>query len=135
MQMKVGDWPIYTLFLSFGQIISANSYQVTLLTGSVGQSAEKLYAIASVYLVASILWWLLFRKAKAVVVLSTPFLFYGVAFFLLGMTPLLQSSKAQFWMQNVATGTYAIASSSGALFFALNFGDEGKHFSWSGYPK
>jgi alpha-1,3-glucan synthase len=131
MQVKVGDWPLYTLLLSFGQIISANSYQVTLLTGSVGQTAEKLYAIAIVYLVASILWWMLFRRVKAVVVLSTPFLFYGAAFFLLGMAPLIRSGNGQFWMQNIATGLYAVASSSGALFFALNFGDEGMFSSCS----
>jgi alpha-1,3-glucan synthase len=125
MQMKVGDWPVYTLFLAFGQIISANSYQVTLLTGSVGQSAEKLYAISSVYLVTSMLWWIFFRKVSAIWVLSTPFLFYGAAFFLLGMSPLVSSGSGQFWMQNVATGVYATASSSGALFFSLNFGDEG----------
>jgi hypothetical protein len=29
-------------------------------------------------------------------------------------------------MQNVATGLYAAASSSGSIFFALNFGDEGR---------
>ena len=28
-------------------------------------------------------------------------------------------------MQNIATGLYAAASSSGSIFFALNFGDEG----------
>lgn len=28
-------------------------------------------------------------------------------------------------MQNVATGLYAFASSSGSIYFALNFGDEG----------
>jgi len=30
------------------------------------------------------------------------------------------------WARNVATGMYAIASASGSLFFALNFGDEGE---------
>jgi alpha-1,3-glucan synthase len=125
LQMKVGDWPAYTILLAFGQIISANSYQITLLTGSVGQQAEKLYAISTVYAITSMLWWILFRKAKAVWSLSTPFFFYGLAFLLLGLAPLLQNSNGQFWMQNVATAIYATASSSGALFFAMNFGDEG----------
>jgi alpha-1,3-glucan synthase len=125
LQMKVGDWPAYTILLAFGQIISANSYQITLLTGSVGQQAEKLYAISSVYAVTSIVWWILFRKVKAIWSLSTPFFFYGLAFLLLGLAPLISSSNGKFWMQNVATGIYATASSSGALFFALNFGDEG----------
>ncbi|KAF2667663.1 alpha-1,3-glucan synthase [Microthyrium microscopicum] len=125
MQMKLGDWPIYTLLLAFGQIIAANSYQVTLLTGSVGQAADKLYTIASIYLGASIIWWILFRRVKAVYCLSSPFLLYGLAFFLLGLVPYVGSGQGRYWTQNVATGLYAIASSSGALFFSLNFGDEG----------
>ena len=79
MQMRVGDWPVYSLFLAFGQIIAANSYQITLLTGTVGQTAEKLYVIASIYLVTSIMWWLCFRFFKSVYVLSLPFLAYGAA--------------------------------------------------------
>ena len=79
MQMRVGDWPVYSLFLAFGQIIAANSYQITLLTGTVGQTAEKLYVIASIYLVTSIMWWLCFRSFKSIYVLSLPFLAYGAA--------------------------------------------------------
>ena len=79
MQMRVGDWPLYSLFLAFGQIIAANSYQITLLTGTVGQTAEKLYVIASIYLVTSMMWWLVFRWLKSVYVLSIPFFFYGAA--------------------------------------------------------
>ena len=79
MQMRIGDWPLYSLLLGFGQIIAANSYQITLLTGSVGQTAEKLYVIASIYLVTSIFWWFCFRSLKSVYVLSIPFIFYGAA--------------------------------------------------------
>ena len=79
MQMRVGDWPVYSFFLAFGQIIAANSYQITLLTGTVGQTAEKLYVIASIYLVTSIMWWLCFRSFKSIYVLSLPFLAYGAA--------------------------------------------------------
>ena len=79
MQMRIGDWPVYSFFLAFGQIIAANSYQITLLTGTVGQTAEKLYVIASIYLVTSIMWWLCFRSFKSVYVLSLPFLAYGAA--------------------------------------------------------
>ena len=79
MQMRIGDWPVYSFFLAFGQIIAANSYQITLLTGTVGQTAEKLYVIASIYLVTSIMWWLCFRYFKSVYVLSLPFLAYGIA--------------------------------------------------------
>ena len=125
LMTKMGDWPIYALLLAFGQIIAANSYQITLLSGSNGQSANMLYSIASIYLVSSVAWWLLFRSMKSVYVLSLPFLFYGAAFFVLGMAPYGPSVYGRGWIQNAATGLYAIASASGALFFALNFGSEG----------
>ena len=79
MQMRIGDWPLYSFFLAFGQIIAANSYQITLLTGTVGQTAEKLYVIASIYLVTSIGWWVCFRNLKSIYCLSLPFIFYGLA--------------------------------------------------------
>ena len=79
MQMRIGDWPLYSFFLAFGQIIAANSYQITLLTGTVGQTAEKLYVIASIYLITSIAWWVCFRSLKSVYCLSLPFIFYGLA--------------------------------------------------------
>lgn len=125
MQLRIGDWPVYSFFLGFGQIIAANSYQITLLTGEVGQTAEKLYFIASIYLVTSIMWWFAFRSFKSIVALSTPFLFYGMAFFLIGSAHFSNSTSARGWIQNVGTGLYALASSSGSVFFALNFGDEG----------
>ena len=125
MQMRIGDWPVYSFFLGFGQIIAANSYQITLLTGEVGQTATKLYVIASIYLVTSILWWFVFRSFKSVVALSTPFLFYGAAFFFIGCAHFSPSEDTRGWIQNIGTGLYATASSSGSIFFALNFGDEG----------
>lgn len=79
MQVRIGDWPLYSFFLAFGQIIAANSYQITLLTGTVGQTAEKLYVVASIYLVTSIVWWFCFRWLKSIYVLSIPFFFYGFA--------------------------------------------------------
>lgn len=79
LQLRIGDWPIYSFLLAFGQIIAANSYQITLLTGTVGQTANKLYVVASIYLVTSVIWWFLFRRFKCVYVLSSPFLLYGSA--------------------------------------------------------
>jgi len=125
MQLRVGDWPIYAFFMGFGQIIAANSYQITLLTGEVGQTADKLYAIASIYLATSVMWWLLFRRFSSVLCLSLPFFFYGLAFILIGLAHYASTSGGRGWVQNVGTGFYAIASSSGSMFFALNFGDEG----------
>lgn len=124
LQMRIGDWPVYSLFLGLGQIIAANSYQITLLTGEVGQSAEKLYGIATVYLVTSILWWFSFRFFKSVLVLTVPWFLYGIAFLIIGLAHFEPNSFARGWIQNVGSGVYAAASSSGSIFFALNFGDE-----------
>jgi alpha-1,3-glucan synthase len=125
MQLRVGDWPIYAFFMAFGQIIAANSYQITLLTGEVGQPADKLYAIASVYLVTSVCWWILFRRFSSALCLSLPFLLYGLAFVLIGTAHYASTAAGRGWVQNIGTGVYAAASSSGSIFFALNFGDEG----------
>ncbi|CAJ2501836.1 Uu.00g046890.m01.CDS01 [Anthostomella pinea] len=125
LQRRIGDWPIYSMLLALSQVIASNSYQITLLTGEVGQSASKLYVVASVYLASTILWYILSRTKPAIYVLSIPFLFYGVAFLILGASPFANTIGGRGWMQNVATGLYAVASSSGALAFAFNFGDEG----------
>ncbi|KAL8980698.1 MAG: hypothetical protein Q9177_005804, partial [Variospora cf. flavescens] len=125
LQKKIGDWYLYTFLLAFGQIIAANSYQITLLTGENGQSAHKLYIVASIYLASSVIWWTLFRLFKQVYILSTPFVFYGLAFFLVGMGPYTSNLASRGWIYNVATALYAAASASGSLFFALNFGTEG----------
>ena len=108
-----------------GQIIAANSYQITLLTGQVGQTAGKLYIVASIYLLTSIIWWIAFRRLKSLYTLTTPFALYGLAFFLIGIAPFCKTSAGRAWIQNLATGLYAAASSSGSFFFALNFGSEG----------
>lgn len=125
MQLRVGDWPVYAFFMAFGQIIAANSYQITLLTGEVGQTAAKLYAVASIYLAASICWWILFRRFSSLLSLSMPFFFYGLAFLLIGVAHYASTAGSRGWIQNVGTGMYSVASSSGSIFFALNFGDEG----------
>lgn len=124
MQMRLGDWPVYSLFLGLGQIIAANSYQITLLTGEVGQTAAKLYGIATVYLITSILWWFFFRFYKSVLVLTVPWFLYGSAFLVIGLAHFEPNSFIRGWIQNIGSGIYAAASSSGSIFFALNFGDE-----------
>ncbi|KAH8691393.1 alpha-1,3-glucan synthase Ags2 [Talaromyces proteolyticus] len=124
MQLRIGDWPVYSLFLGLGQIIAANSYQITLLTGAIGQTPQELYAIATTYLITSIAWWFVFRSFKSVVALSTPWFFYGLAFILIGVAHVEHNSNNRAWIQNVASGVYATASSSGSIFFSLNFGDE-----------
>jgi len=125
IQYKIRDWPMYSFFIALGQILSANSYQITLLSGEIGQTASRLYTIASIYLAASIIWWMLFRSMQSRYVITLPFVCYGLAFFILGMAPYGNSIASRGWIQNVATGLYAFASGSGSLFFALNFGSEG----------
>jgi len=111
--------------MALGQIIATSSYQITLISGTIGQTAEKLYVIASIYFATSACWWVMYQTMKSVYVLSIPFLFYGLAFFLLGLAPFARNADQRGWMQNIATAMYAVASSSGSIFFALNFGDEG----------
>ena len=88
---RIGDWPIYSILLAFGQIIAANSYQITLLIGEVGETALQLYIIATIYAVSSICWWLLFRRVQSVYCLSLPFVFYGLAFLCIGVAPFFGS--------------------------------------------
>ncbi|KAK3367350.1 putative cell wall alpha-1, 3-glucan synthase [Lasiosphaeria ovina] len=124
LSIRVGDWPVYSFILALGQIISANSYQVVLLAGESGQTANQLYIVSGAYAVSSALWWLMFRRFKSLYSLSLPWFFYGLAFVLLGVTPFLPAGSRAA-IQNTATALYAVGASSGALFFALNFGDEG----------
>ncbi|KAJ6046957.1 hypothetical protein N7444_008211 [Penicillium canescens] len=112
MRRRVGNWPVYALFLGLGQIIATNSAQVTLLVGQVGETAVKLYIIATIYCVSTIAWWTLFYRF--------PSHSWSSAFHPSGSLVSVEHGH-----RNVAAGVYAAASSSGSLFFALNFGDQG----------
>lgn len=125
LQYQIGEWPIYSILLAVSQVIASNSYQITLLSGTVGQPASKLYVVASIYLGSTIVWYTLSRTMPLLFPLSIPFFFYGAAFIILGFSPLAASSDVQGWVQNVATGFYAFASSSGGIAFAFNFGTDG----------
>ncbi|KAK2000291.1 alpha-1,3-glucan synthase [Colletotrichum falcatum] len=125
LQYRLGDWPVYSMLLALNQIIATNSYQVTLLTGEVGQTASKLYIIATVYLCSSVVWYVMSRTVPLLYPLSAPYVVYGVAFMLLGFSPFAADDAGQVWLQNAATGLYAFASSSGSLAFAFNFGTDG----------
>jgi alpha-1,3-glucan synthase len=72
----------------------------------------------------SLLWWIMVRRVKAVYVLSLPWLFYGLAFLFLGISSFVSGFNQRGSVQDVATAFYAVAASSGALNFSLNFGDE-----------
>jgi alpha-1,3-glucan synthase len=127
LSIRLGDWPIYSLLLAFGQVISINSYQIVLLTGSTSQDPSKLYIVSGSYIASSFLWWILVRNFPSVYSLSAPWFFFGFAFLLLGTAPIASQWWVEETLQNVATAMYGAGASSGALAFALNFGDEGKH--------
>ena len=131
---KVGDWPVYSFLLALGQIMAANSFQVTLLTGQVGGPPSKLYTVSGVYLAFSVIWWLLFRRLQSRFVLASAFFFYGASFCLIGVAPLIPAHYGRIWNQDFGTGLYAAASASGSIFFALNFGEQGIWIAFSLNP-
>jgi alpha-1,3-glucan synthase len=127
LQIRIFDWPIYCILLALGQIMAANSYQIVLLTGGSGAGqTEKLYIIGGIYIIASCLWWMMYRTMSPRFVTSVPFAIYGLGFILVGLAPLIGNIVGRQWARNVAAGMYAMASASGSLYFALNFGDEGE---------
>jgi hypothetical protein len=82
--------------------------------------------VAGTYMVTSILWWGMERNFKSVYALSIPWFCFGLAFLMLGVAPFLSPWQTAAALEDVATCLYAAGASSGALSFALNFGDEGK---------
>ncbi|KAF2724832.1 glycosyltransferase family 5 protein [Polychaeton citri CBS 116435] len=124
LSTRIGDWPIYAFFIALGQILAANSYQIVLLTGQVGQSAGELYAIACIYLASSLIWWYMFRRLPSFYCISLPWFFYGFGFLLLGFAP-YATGNGRAWVQYVATASYSIASAAGSIFFSQNFGSLG----------
>ncbi|KAJ8584921.1 glycoside hydrolase family 13/glycosyltransferase family 5 protein [Rhizopogon salebrosus TDB-379] len=125
MARQIGSWPLYTIVIALGQMLAANSYQMTLLTGQNYQNNLQLYVLSAVFLAASFVWYTMFRLKPSVYVLSAPWLFYGIAFFLIGVPSL--STKLQGThtiLSDIATWSYAVASAAAFIFFGLNFGEE-----------
>lgn len=106
-------------------MLGATSFQITLLSGQNWQTDLQLYVLGSVFLVASVVWYTMFRLRPSVYVLSAPWLFFGIAFFLIGLPSVSEVFKpAQSALASAATWAYAVASAAGFLFFGLNFGEE-----------
>lgn len=61
---------------------------------------------------------------KSLYVLVAPFAFYGLAFFVLGVTNFARFVHDRDWIENIATAFYAAASSSYGFYFSLNFASE-----------
>lgn len=125
MSSKIGTWNIYCFLLAFGQLASISSLQLTLLTGAQGESAPQLYTLCSIYLAASLCFWILYRRAQSIWVLSAPFVFFGLALVFLGASVYDNVYVTKGWLQNVSSGLYSFGSAAGSFFFALNFGTEG----------
>ncbi|KAF8892560.1 glycoside hydrolase family 13 and glycosyltransferase family 5 protein [Infundibulicybe gibba] len=125
LSREIGGWPLYTIIIGLGQMLSATSFQITLLTGRNWQDNLQLYVLGGVFLASSAVWYPLFRLKPSVYVLSAPWIFFGLAFFLIGLpsvsSALLPAHKA---MASAATWSYAVASAAAFLFFGLNFGEE-----------
>ena len=125
MARDVFGWPLYTIIIAAGQMLSATSFQITLLSGQNWQTDLQLYVLGGVFLAASAVWYVLFRFKPAVYVLSLPWVFFGVAFLLIGLPSVTTAlHPAHDALSSVATWSYAVASSAAFAFFGLNFGEE-----------
>ncbi|KAF7294911.1 Modular protein with glycoside hydrolase family 13 and glycosyltransferase family 5 domains [Mycena indigotica] len=126
MSREVWGWPLYAIVMALGQMISATSFQITLLTGRNWEDNFQLYVLGGVFLAASFVWYPLFRLKPSIYVLSIPWIFFGLAFLLIGLPSVATAiAPAHRTLANIATWCYAIASAAGWAWFALNFGEEG----------
>ncbi|CAL1704520.1 unnamed protein product [Somion occarium] len=125
MSRELFGWPLYTIVIAAGQMLSATSFQITLLSGQNWQTDLQLYVLGGVFLAASTVWYTLFRFKPSVYVLAAPWLFFGIAFFLIGLPSVASAlHPAHSALSSAATWAYAVASAAAFLFFGLNFGEE-----------
>lgn len=125
MTREIGGWPLYTIVIGIGQMLSVTSFQISLLSGTSTQSNLDLYVVGGVFLAATAVWYPLFRLKPSVYVLSLPWIFFGIAFFLVGLPSVTSSLHwLHYDLASAATWSYAVASAAGFLFFGLNFGEE-----------
>ncbi|KAJ3781651.1 glycoside hydrolase family 13 and glycosyltransferase family 5 protein [Lentinula aff. detonsa] len=129
LSREVKGWPLYTLLIALGQVLSATSFQTTLLTGTNTQSTPQLYILTSTFLLSSLfVWYPLSRLKPARFTLALPWVLFALAFLFVGLPEiggagsLLRGNHKV--LAGIATGCYASASSAGFAFFALNFGEE-----------
>ncbi|EIW51684.1 glycoside hydrolase family 13 and glycosyltransferase family 5 domain-containing protein [Trametes versicolor FP-101664 SS1] len=125
LSREVFGWPLYTIIIAVGQMLAATSFQITLLGGQASQTNLQLYVLGGVFLASSIVWYFLFRMKPSVYVLSAPWVFFGIAFLLIGLPSVVhQLHDAHVALASAATWAYAIASAAAFCFFGLNFGEE-----------
>jgi glycogen synthase len=117
MQTHVLGWPIYTICLLLGQLLSSTSFQIALLADSATLKQWQFYAMGGVFIVASIMWFVLYRCYESRLVLSLPFLLFGISFL----------SALMFGPSLISTAPlllYTVGSAALPYYFALNFGQE-----------
>ncbi|KAG8847333.1 Cell wall alpha-1,3-glucan synthase ags1 [Serendipita sp. 411] len=130
MQIKLAreikGWPVYAIILALGQMLGATSFQITLLSGQNYQGDLQLYVLGCIFFVASLVWYTLFRFKPSIYVLVYPWVFFGLAFFLVGVPSISDSfsTLSHDILTSIATWCYAIASAAAFLYFGLNFGEE-----------
>jgi alpha-1,3-glucan synthase len=106
-------------------MLSATSFQITLLSGQNWQKSLDLYVLGAVFLASSGVWYTLFRLKPSFYILSAPWIFFGLAFLLIGIPSVnvhLHGLRAA--MSSAATWCYAVASAANFAMFGLNFGEE-----------
>lgn len=127
LQQVYFGWPAYTILLALGQVLGATSFQLSLLGGTSSQRTFDLYIIGAVNIIGSVCWYILNNVKPATWSLSLPWVFFGLAFLLIGV-PSLSSSLKVYSIRHplglIASSSYAFASAAGFLFFSTNFGEE-----------
>lgn len=127
LQQVYGGWPVYTILLALGQVLGATSFQLSLLGGTSSQRTFDLYIIGGVNIIGSICWYALNSIKPATWSLSMPWLFFAMAFILIGVPSLTETTKTYAYrhpISLIASSFYAFASAAGFLFFSTNFGEE-----------
>src|SRR5258708_32622969 len=106
-------------------MLSATSFQITLLSGQNWQEQWQAYVLGGIFLIASALCYAIFRLKPSVWILSGPWFFFAGAFFLIGLPSVSNIfNSSHKLITAVATWLYAIASAAAFTFFGLNFGEE-----------
>lgn len=127
LQATYWGWPLYSILLTAGQILGATSFQLSLLGGTSTQKDNDLYIIGAMNILGSIAWYVLKSMKPATWSLSIPWIFFGLAFMLIGLPSLTESMKEypiRHSLSLLASSLYSFASASGFLFFSANFGEE-----------
>ncbi|EPX72019.1 alpha-1,3-glucan synthase [Schizosaccharomyces octosporus yFS286] len=125
MYVKVVGWPLYAIFLALGQILSISSFHLSLLSGFERNHIASLYVVNGIFILSTFFWWGLYRNFASIHCLSLPFTVYGLAFSMTGISSMpFIPFTTRGWLSYGATWIYAIAASSGPLYFTLNFEDE-----------